>query len=373
MSDGDNSYAARLEKMAQPGGYTVEHTVAEVAGQLGMSPLDIIKLDANENFFMPKGTIQRFLREVSEECDLRIYPQEEEDRLKELLSDFLDVAVGRVVIGNGSDELIQQIAHLFLEKGDQAISVKPTFPMYKHSVLLSEAEYLEVSLNNDFSIDIEGIMSLINSRTKLLFLCSPNNPTANQFPLNKVVSLAERFPGIVVIDEAYGEFAEYSAISLLDEFENLIVLRTFSKAFGLAGLRLGYAIMNPELATPISKRLRLPYPISSISLRMGLKMLSNANLVKEGVEQVKTERTKLVERLNQISGVKAFDSQTNFILLHTNVQSNKVHQYLLNKGIMIKNLGTVLNFRNCLRTTVGEPEMNEQLLEALKEICGGQR
>jgi histidinol-phosphate aminotransferase len=245
--------------------------------------------------------------------------------------------------------------------------------MYRHGVSLFEAEYIEAPLNNDFSIDIEGIMNLINSKTKLLFLCSPNNPTANQFPLTKVLSLMERFPGIVVIDEAYGEFADYSAISLLDEFENLIVLKTFSKAFGLAGLRLGYAVMNPDLATTISKRLQLPYPINSVSLRMGLKMLSNSDLVKRAVEQLKAERAKLIERLNQIDGVKAFDSQTNFILFHTNTQSDTVHQRLLNKGILIKNLGRVLSFPNCLRTTVGEPWMNEKLLEALKEICGGQR
>jgi histidinol-phosphate aminotransferase len=209
---------------------------------------------------------------------------------------------------------------------------------------------------------------MITPRTRLLFLCSPNNPTANQFGTNEIQLLVKEFPGVVIVDEAYAEFAEYSLVPLQDKFDNLIILRTFSKAFGLAGFRLGYCVANADLATILSKKLQLPYPVSSVTLRMGLKLLENADVVEKVVTRLKVERKKLIRRLNQVNGVRAFDSQTNFVLFQTDEQSDVVYQGLLSRGILVRNLGKILHLNNCFRATVGTPRMNAKLVDGLKEI-----
>jgi len=368
-AQGKKWFKRKLEKMRLLDSYAVEETVESVAQRFKINPLEIVKLNSNENFFIPKDRLLRFLKEVIVEYDPRIYPQEEY-KLKEKLGDYLNVPTDRIVIGNGGDELIERIMRFFLKKGDQTLSVTPTFAFYKHCASLLEVKYLEASLKKDFALDIERILAMITPKTRLLFLCSPNNPTANQFKIDEIQFLVEEFPGLVLVDEAYAEFAEYSVTSLLDKFENLIVLRTFSKAFGLAGLRLGYAVANSDIATTLSKKAQQPYPVNSIALRMGLKLLANIDIMKKAWEQLKVERGILIKELNEINGVEAFDSQANFVLFQTSKQSSEVYQNLLSRGIFVKNLGRILRLQNCFRTTVGLPQMNAKLLKALKEICG---
>lgn len=369
-AQGEKWLKRKLKKIQLLDSYTIEETVESIAERFGINQFEIVKLNSNENFLIPKDSLTVFLKEVTEEYDPRIYPQGEEYKLRVKLGDYLNVPADSIIIGNGSDELIEKIALLFLEKGDQTISVKPTFSMYKRSASLLGATYLEAPLKKDFTLDNEQILGMITPKTRLLFLCSPNNPTANQFDLHQIRFLAEEFPGVLVVDEAYVEFAEHSLAPLLDKFENLIVLRTFSKAFGLAGLRLGYGVTNSNLATTLSKKMQLPYPASPIALRMGLKLLANIDIVKGAVKQLKVEREALIKDLNKINGVKAFDSQTNFVLFHTSKQSNEVYQGLLSRGVLVKNLGKILHLNNCFRTTVGTRHMNTRLLQALEEICG---
>jgi histidinol-phosphate aminotransferase len=363
-------FKRKPERMRLLNDYVIEETVESVAQRFGISPLEIVKLNSNENFFIPKDRLLALMKEVAVECDPRIYPLEEEYNLREKLGDYLNIPIDRIIIGNGSDDLIELIALLFLERGDQAISISPTFSLYKQSVSILGAKYVEVPLKKDFSIDTERIFTIITPKTRLLFLCSPNNPTANQFRIDEIQFLVEEFPGVVVVDEAYVEFAEYSLTPLLDKFENLIVLRTFSKAFGLAGLRLGYALANSDLATTLSKKVQLPYPVSSVALRMGLKLLANIDIVEKAVKQLKVERWTLIKELNKVNGVKAFDSQTNFVLFQMDKRRNEIFQGLLSRGILIKKLGKILHLNNCFRTTVGLPKMNAKLLEALEDICG---
>lgn len=367
-AQGKKWFKNRLERMQFLDGYAIEETVERVAQRFAISPFEIVKLNSNENFFIPRDRLLELMKEVADECDPRIYPQEEECKLKEKLGDYLNVSSDHVAIGNGGDELIELIARLLVEKGDQVISVRPTFPMYKHNVSPLGAEYVEAPLKKDFGLNTELILTMITPRTRLLFLCSPNNPTANQFGINEVQLLVEEFPGVVIIDEAYVEFAEYSSVSLLDQFENLIILRTFSKAFGLAGFRLGYCVADSNLVTILSKKVQLPYPVSSVALRMGLKLLENVDIVEKAVKQLKVERRKLIRELNEVNGVKAFDSQTNFVLFQTGKRSDEVYQGLLSRGILVKKLGKILHFNNCFRTTVGSPQMNAKLLNGLKEI-----
>ncbi len=364
---GEKWFKKKLDRMRSLNSYAIEDTVDRIAEKWGMNPHEIVKLNQNENFFLPRDLLHVLLKQVMEEYDPRIYPQEEEFELKEKLSDYLNVQADSIVIGNGGDELIERTARLFLEKGDETLSVTPTFSFYKLIANLVGAKHLEVPLKTDFDMDKEQILTTITPRTRLLFLCSPNNPTANQFSIDEVRAMIEEFPGVVIVDEAYVEFAEYCLLPFIDKYENLIVLRTFSKAFGLAGLRLGYGVANPDLATTLSQKAQLPYPVSSLALKVGLKLLENHSLVENAVKQMKDERGTLIRKLDEINGVKAFDSKANFILFQTDRQSDEVYQSLLSRGIFVRNIKNP-HLRNCLRTTVGLPKMNSKLLEGLKEI-----
>jgi len=362
----------RLGELQALGGYRVGRTVESLARELGIEPSEVVKLNSNENFFVPGELVTALLKEVAAETDPRLYPpREEELRLKAALGEYVGLPPECVAIGSGSDQLIELITNLFVERGEEVLSVAPTFPMYRFFAVLKGARYVEARLREDFSLDTEGLSALTTSRTRLCFLCSPNNPTGNQFGVEEVRSVVEGFPGLVVVDEAYVEFARHSVVSLVEKFENLVVLRTFSKAFGLAGLRLGYMVSNPGLARTLSERAQAPYTVDRIALRMGLRMLENLEVVKEGVERLKRERGRLTRELNAIGQVTAFDSQANFVLFQTPKGSEEVHQALLKRGILVRDFGRVLHLDGCLRATVGLPAMDDRLLAALREICGG--
>ncbi len=350
--------------------YNAGATPETVAKQLGVTTKQIIKLDFNENLFIPRMKQAKLLKELADEIDLRMYPEDEEVKLREKLAGYLKVPNDFLVVGNASDELIDRIIRLFVEKGDIAVSFTPTFSIPRLCVKRQEGEYLQVPLKKDLQLDVKGMTAKFSDKTRLLYLCSPNSPTATQYKPEDIEKLVSTFPGIVILDEAYGEFADYSFVPRIREFENLIVLRTFSKAFGLAALRLGYAVTNPQLAKILTEKAPLPYPVSGLTLRMGTKMLDNVDLMIDSVKQVKSERAKLIKALNDIEGVQAFDSQTNFILMNTQKPCDLVNQKLLWKGIMVKKWGKILQYENCFRVTVGLPEMNAKLIEALRDIEG---
>ncbi|MBS7646438.1 MAG: histidinol-phosphate transaminase [Candidatus Bathyarchaeia archaeon] len=359
----------KLEEM-RPNIYAFGES-SKLVGQLfNLERSKIVKLNANENFFIPREKLLALMMEALEEFDPRIYPQGEEDEtLREKLGGYVGLSANYIAVGNGGDELIARVANLFLERGEQAITISPTFTMYHYAVKLQRAEVIEVPLKTDFSLNIEALLSKVTPKTRLLFLCSPNNPTANQFEIDDIKFLIENFPGIVAVDEAYVEFADYSLVPLVPKYDNLIVIRTFSKAFGLAGLRLGYCIANDEIIRTLSKNVGLPYPVSIFSLKVGVKVLENMDIFEEAFEKTRIERKKLMKSLNAIDGVKAFNSKTNFVLFKTEKPSDNVYRSLLEKGVLVRKMGTVLGFQNCLRTTVGLPWMNARLIEILKETC----
>ncbi len=356
----------KLARIATLESYTPEKTVEGVVKQFGLSPGEIVKLNFNENLYIPGEKLVVLMKEVAEECDLRLYPQEEEQRLRDALGDYLKLSRVCTAVGNSSDEVMDRITRLFLEKGDTAVTFSPTFSVFKYCVQYQGAGYIAVPLKKRFNLDVESMVAAFTPKTKLLYLCSPNNPTGNQLELKDVEALIEVFPGIVMVDEAYGEYADYSVIPLINKYENLVVLRTFSKAFGLAGLRLGYAVANPTLANAINK-IPAPYAINAVTLTMGRKLLENIAMVREAVSASKIEREKLTRSLNEIAGVEAFDSSANFVLFNVGKPFEGVYLNLLEKGLIIKKLGRLLDYNNCLRVTVGLPEMNVRILNALRE------
>jgi len=328
----------------------------------------IAKLNLNENFFIPRKKLHELIVEALEDLDPRLYPQDEEEKLRGKIGEYVGLSANNIVVGNGGDEILEKIAHLFLGKGEQAITISPTFSMYRFAVNLQKAKLVEVPLNKDFSLNVDRLLSSITSRTKVLFLCSPNNPTGNQFRIDEIKSLTEGFPGVVVVDEAYVEFADYSVTSLVKKYENLIVVRTFSKAFGLAGLRLGYGVADVEIAKALSECVSPPFSVNTVSLKVGAKILENTEIVECAIQKVKAEREKMVKALNGIDGVEAFNSKANFVLFKTEKPLDYVYNNLLQKGVLVRKIGVVLDFQNCFRATVGLPWMNAKLIDALKEV-----
>jgi histidinol-phosphate aminotransferase len=358
----------KLAKLQTIDCYSPGATPETVAKQIGVKPEDIVKLNFNENLFMNKAKQAELLKNLADEFDLRLYPEDEVPKFLSKLTGYIGAPEDCLVVGDGSDELIDRIVRLFIGKGEVAVSFSPTFSIPRLCVKRQEAEFLAIPLKKDLQLDVKAMLDSFSDKTRLLYLCSPNNPTSTQFKMGDVETLVKAFPGIVILDEAYAEFASYSFVPRIKEFQNLIILRTFSKAFGLAALRLGYAVANRMLAKILTEKSPLPYPVSGFTLRMGGKMLDNADLMKKSVDALLSEREKLIKSLNEIEGVQAFESQANFLLVNTQMDADKVNQKLLKQGIMLKKWGKILQYENCFRVTVGLPEMNAKLVAALKEI-----
>jgi histidinol-phosphate aminotransferase len=359
---------AKLKKLEAIDCYSAGATPETVAKRIGVDESKIVKLNFNENLFVDRAKQAVLMKELADEIDLRMYPEDEEPKLREKLAGYMGVPADYLVVGNAGDELIDRMIRLFVEKGDVAVSFAPSFAIPRLCVRRQEGEYIMVPLKSDFQLDVEGMLAKFSDKTRLLYLCSPNNPTSNQMKPADIEKLVKAFPGIVLLDEAYGEFADYSFVPRIREFPNMIILRTFSKAFGLAMLRLGYAVANPELATVLREKAPLPYPVSGFTIRMGIKMLDNMEIERSAVSALLAERGKLIKQLNQIEGVQAFNSQADFLLINTAKPADEVYATLLARGIMLKKWGKLLQYENCFRVTVGLPEMNQKLIQALKEI-----
>ncbi len=356
---------SRVEKLDK---YDVGETIEGLASKIGRKPSEILKLNSNENLFIPLDFVRKILRQVAEEVDPRIYPRDEYGELRDSISLHYNIPSDEIVIGAGSDQLIDLVSRMSLREGDEALAIAPTFVIYERCVRAQGAAYRKIPLRDDFSLDLEALLSSITPKTKIVFLCSPNNPTANQFNREDVLRLAEEFEGIVVVDEAYADFAGSSLVDEVSELENLIVFKTFSKVFGLAGLRVGYAVANRVLAKVINERVQMPYTASLVALKTAVKMLENLEYIREIIGELKAERGRIIEKLNEIGGVRAFPSETNFVLFQVNRDSSSVYRSLLNRGIIVRNVGRVLKFNNCLRVTVAPTPLMDRFLEELKEV-----
>ena len=253
----------KLQKLQAIDCYSAGATPETLAKQLGVSTEEIVKLNFNENLFVNRKNQTMLVKQVADELDLRMYPEDETPKLQEKIAIYMGVPKEFIAVGNAGDELIDRIIRLFIEKGDVAVSFTPTFAIPRLCVKRQEGEYVTVPLLSNFQLDVKGMLALFSEKTRLLYICSPNNPTSNQMKPKDIETLAKAFPGIIILDEAYGEFADYSFVPRIREFPNMIILRTFSKAFGLAALRLGYVVANPELANTLSEKSPLPYPVSA--------------------------------------------------------------------------------------------------------------
>jgi histidinol-phosphate aminotransferase len=224
-----------------------------------------------------------------------------------------------------------------------------------------------VELSPGFTLDSARVLDAVSPETRMVVLCNPNNPTANQFEREEVMEIVDGYDGLVVVDEAYAEYGEYSLACEAGERMNLVVLRTFSKAYGLAGMRLGYAVANERLAQALEERYLPPYPVSGLTLRTGVNVLRNRDTVEEAVRETKELRRRLIEALNGLRGVTAFPSATNFVLFNTGKPCAEAYETLIERGVLVRCIGAVPGYDDCLRVTVAPMKEAAVFLRALEE------
>jgi histidinol-phosphate aminotransferase len=325
------------------------------------------KLDANENWLIPAEDVHRLVREAVAHVDVRRYPLGMVEELRAAVAAHLSLSERMIVPTQGADQGIDLLAQGFLREGNRATIVGPTYSFYELRASLAGARCSEVSLNDDFSLPVDIILKEANDEG-IIFVCSPNNPTGNQFAYDGIIRLSENFHGLVVLDEAYVDFASNSLVKEVENRRNLVILRTFSKAYGLADIRLGLIIAHPDWASLILDRIQYPYPLSSVAASIALRMLQEFRLVENSIASLKKERAWLLEQLKDVNGVRAFDSQTNFVLLNLPIDAPRAFNALLERGIATKKVGRILNLANCIRVTVGTREMNSGFLESLRAV-----
>jgi histidinol-phosphate aminotransferase len=315
-----------------------------------------VYLDANENAF-GSPLEQNYNR----------YPDPLQYEVKKRLSEIKGVPPRNIFLGNGSDEAIDILVRAFCNPGvDNVILVPPTYGMYEVSANINDIRIKKVPLTEDFQLNVEGIAEAIDGNTKIIFVCSPNNPTGNSMNRDDVETLLANFNGIVVVDEAYINFSRQKTfIQELTEYANLVVLQTLSKAWGLAGLRVGMAFASEEIIE-IMNKVKPPYNINDASQQLALKALENIDQVNGWIKETLVQRDKLVLELEDYEFViDIYPSDANFILVKTN-DPRGIYNFLVQQGIIVRDRSKVTLCEGCLRITVGTPSENNILLEALK-------
>ncbi len=314
-------------------------------------------LDANENAFgSPLDT------------QYNRYPDPLQYKVKKRLSEIKGVPPRNIFLGNGSDEAIDVLFRSFCNPGvDNVVLVPPTYGMYEVSANINDVETRKVLLTEDYQLNLEGIAEAINERTKLIFICSPNNPTGNSINREDVETLLANFSGLVIVDEAYINFSrQKSFIQELTEYANLVVLQTLSKAWGLAGLRVGMAFASEEIIEVMNK-VKPPYNINEASQQLALEALNNIDTVNNWIKETLSERDNLVLQLKNFDFVvDIYPSDANFILVKT-TGARDIYNYLVHQGIIVRDRSKVELCEGCLRITIGTPGENKLLITALQQ------
>jgi histidinol-phosphate aminotransferase len=313
---------------------------------------DMVFLDANENPF---------------DSGVNRYPDPQQTSVKSILANQHGVNANQMLLGNGSDEVLDLLFRAFCEpKVDNVITLPPTYGMYGVLANINAVENREVLLSTDFQPQIEKIFGAIDNNTKIIFLCSPNNPTGNSFSEESVTTLLDNFKGLVVIDEAYIDFSEKESwLRKLEQYPNLIITQTLSKAYGLAGIRLGICYASAEVISVLNK-IKPPYNVNELSQKRALERLNNTVAIKSEINSIIGQREELLKVLLHVEYVeKIYPTEANFILIKVD-DANKRYDDLIAKGIVIRNRTTQPLCENCLRLTIGTDEENKKLIEALK-------
>jgi histidinol-phosphate aminotransferase len=343
--------------------YIPGESKGNIAKIYGLEEDSIIKLGSNEN---PLGPSKKAVAAIKKRAgDVSIYPEDVSSELQQKIAEYVGVDESQVIAGNGSDEILDMAVKMFIEAGDEAVIPVPTFSMYRKLVELYSGECVYVPLVKNFTFDIEKILIQITEGTKLVFICSPNNPTGNiisEVGLRKILNEDV----VVILDEAYSEYSTGSFTQLVNEYKNLIVLRTFSKALGLAGLRVGYGIADSEIIEYML-RIKIPFSVNSLAQKAGIAALEDKEHMQRSVDLVKEEREFITEELSKIEGVRAYPSQANFVFIELDAKSEDVVKSLLKRGIIVRDC-SFAGLDNHIRVTIGTKEENRKFLQNLREV-----
>ncbi|MCF6182739.1 histidinol-phosphate transaminase [Lutibacter sp.] len=315
---------------------------------------EMIFLDANENPF---------------ENGVNRYPDPYQRKVKQELSKIKKNDVDQILLGNGSDEVLDLIFRAFCEPAvDNIITLPPTYGMYKVLAEINNITVKEILLTDKFQPNVQEILNAADANSKLLFLCSPNNPTGNLFRFENVETLLKYFKGIIILDEAYIDFtSQKSWLQRLDEFPNLIITQTLSKAYGMAGIRLGICYASKEIITVLNK-IKPPYNVNKLTQKKALKRVLNQQKVQKEIGKILAQREKLIKKLKSISFIeKVYPTDANFVLIKVDNANNR-YQQLIKKGIVVRNRTTQPLCENTLRLTVGTKSENKKLINVLNEI-----
>ena len=311
-------------------------------------------LDANENPY---------------QSDYNRYPDPHQWRLKEKIAAIKNVKVEQILLGNGSDEPIDLLIRAFCEPTiDNVLIPQPTYGMYTVSAEVNAVSILTVNLTSDFDIDLDATRKTWDKNTKMLFLCSPNNPSGNLLGVEKIKMLLNEFPGIVIVDEAYIDFTDYGGfVPMLNQFPNLVILQTLSKAWGLASIRLGMCFASGEIISVLNK-IKPPYNINGITQKIALESLDQVERKNNWVTDIVKERETVKAALLQMPTIqKVFPSQANFLLIRIH-NAKTVYEQLTSKGIVLRDRSNIILCNDCLRVTIGTSQENKILISELKKL-----
>ena len=350
--------------------YQGEINPDELAKRLGLTVEDVLPLHANENLFIEKDWLIEKVGEAISALDFRSYPDPETIETREVIAEHFGIESSEIVLGNGADEVLDILAKVFIDPGCETIILEPTFGIYTLCTLLLSGKPRGILLNEDFSPNVDAVLDAVTPNTRIIFVCSPNNPTGNQYTKEDIERIVEESDCIVAIDEAYADFAEYTLIKWIHKYDNLIVIRSFSKSFGIAGLRIGFAATNSTLAETIRKTV-FPYNVNKLAQKMIPVLIGSWDYLSQKMSEVKKEREFLYNQLIKNDKLKPYPSQTNFLLVKVvkpNYTAKSLQSKLLDKGILVRDRSGLPLLDNCLRITLGPRTVNQRLLECINEI-----
>jgi histidinol-phosphate aminotransferase len=323
-----------------------------------------IKLDSNENFALDRDFVAGVASEAARQVDLREYPLDQLDELYSQLAKYAGVSVKCVAAGSGSDQIIELL--LSTLRSRRATVFSPTFSYFVNRCELHGIKVDQVPLRRDFTLDRKAFVKSAK-KSDLVYICSPNNPTGNQIDRKTAIEIVDSLEGrLVLVDEAYVDFADYSLSADATRRDNVIVLRTLSKAFGLAGARVGYMVANERFVRTFRSIIQSPYPISTLSLAIASGVLARAEKVKQTIRTVRSERERVFARLAKVNGIKVFSSDANFLFIEAGRNYKPISKALRTNGIVVKELGNLAGHRGCIRVTIGTREMNDKFLQCVE-------
>ncbi len=347
--------------------YEWEPSNEQLSRKLGIPKEEILRFDMNTMPFHPRELMEKFAR-IAVELPVNEYPDPTYSELREALAKYLNIDMDNLMVTVGADEALDIIAKTFIDPGTEALVSSPTYSMYRVTIEALGGKIRQILRREDFSDDMDSLIGESKKTiVRAIFLCSPNNPTGNTIQREEAVRLLNETDCAVIVDESYAEFSGETLVNLTEDYENLIIIRTFSKAFSLAGVRVGYVVANKN-TIKLLNAMRPPNSVSVISLALAKLALENVDYMVKGVREVISERERLQRELSLLPNVKVYPSKANFILVRfSGVSASTVYDRLLREGIVVRKLSGPM-LENCLRITVRLRSDNDRLIRTLKRI-----